>query len=370
MEKLKARKLRQLKAKKDGWEKALQLISRKYKPNQKVEDIQRLLKDCGSGTVNFTDRPVDAETADGLNAISKKFLIECKVQEKTTRQYYILAKEKCEQFSKEYNEFEVNYKKNQRKRVIANSAITSVILILLCAFVYYGGPKYLRAENYMRKGNYEAALEWYSRCGDFWNTSSKEFEAKYQIAEAYLQNEDYEAALKGFTKCGDYKDTKDKIEEVKRKTIEIFLQPLGFEVNSPAGIYTLGNAIPCGLVQYPISYDTILSANNGALVDDTENTLTCEDYFLYDCSCEIKYYFDSNKLLSKIEVVGPYMHDKKDSMDEEIRKIVNKMQDELNVRPYIHQANTCSYKFIKDGVVYVMDSEEDNSRFRLTITTQ
>ena len=370
MEKLKARKLRRLKAQKDGWEKAFQLISEKYKPSQKVEDIQRLLKDCGSGTVNFTDRPVDAATEDELNAISKKFSIECNAQGRTTRQYYILAKEKCEQFSKEYNEFEVNYKKNQRKRLIVDLAIASVIMILSCAFVYYGGPKYLRAENYMRERNYKAALECYSQCGDFWNTSSKEAEAKYQIAEAYLQNEDYEAALKWFTKCGDYKDTKDKIEEVKRKTIEIFLQPLGFEVNSPAEIYTLGNAIPCELVKYPISYDTILNANSGALVDDTENTLTCEDYFLYDYSCEIKYYFDSNKLLSKIEVVGPYMHDKKDSMDEEIRKIVNKMQDELNVRPYIHQANTCSYKFIKDGVVYVMDSEEDNSRFRLTITAQ
>ena len=370
MEKFKTRKLRRLKAQKDGWEKAFQLISEKYRPSQKVEDIQRLLKDCGSGTVNFTNRPIDAATAEELNAISKEFSIECKAQEKTTRQYYALAKENFEKFSKEYNEFEANYKKNQRKRLIVDSTIASVILILSFAFVYYGGPKYLRAESYMRKGNYEAALEWYSRCGDFWNTSNKESEAKYQIAEAYLQNEDYEAALKGFTKCGDYKDTEDKVEEVKRKTIEIFLQPLGFEVNSPAGIYTLGNAIPCGLVQYPISYDAILSANNGALVDDTENTLTCEDYFLYDCSCEIKYYFDSNKLLSKIEVVGPYVYDKKDSMDEKIRKIVNKMQNELNVRPYIHQANTSSYKFIKDGVEYVMDSEDDNNRFCLTITAQ
>lgn len=90
MEKLKARKLRRLKTQKDGWAKALQLISQKYKPSQKVEDIQRLLKDCGNGTANFTDRPIDAATEDELNAISEKFLIECKAQEKTTRQYYVL----------------------------------------------------------------------------------------------------------------------------------------------------------------------------------------------------------------------------------------------------------------------------------------
>ena len=101
MEKLKARKLRRLKAQKDGWEKAFRLISEKYRPSQKVEDIQRLLKDCGSGTVNFTNRPIDAATAEELNAISKEFSIECKAQEKTTRQYYTLAKEQFEQVSKD-----------------------------------------------------------------------------------------------------------------------------------------------------------------------------------------------------------------------------------------------------------------------------
>ena len=105
MEKLKARKLRRLKTQKDGWEKAFQLISEKYRPSQKVEDIQRLLKDCDNGTVNFTDRPIDAATEDELNAISKKFSIECKAQGRTTRQYYTLAKEQLEHVSKEYDEF-------------------------------------------------------------------------------------------------------------------------------------------------------------------------------------------------------------------------------------------------------------------------
>ena len=83
MEKLKARKLRRLKAQKDGWEKAFRLISEKYRPSQKVEDIQRLLKDCGSGTVNFTNRPIDAATAEELNAISKTSL-DKGTQRKTT----------------------------------------------------------------------------------------------------------------------------------------------------------------------------------------------------------------------------------------------------------------------------------------------
>ena len=370
MEKLKARKLRRLKAQKDGWEKAFQLISEKYKPSQKVEDIQRLLKDCGCVTASFTDRPIDAATADKLSAISKKCSIECKVQGKTTRRYYALAEEQLKRVSKEYDEFEINYKRRQKIRREKFLLVVGVTTVLLCGFISLGGAEWLLAEKYMHEGNYEAALEKYSQCGQLWNTSNKELEAKYQTAEAYLQNGDYEVALKWFTKCGNYKDTEDEVEEVKRKITEALLQPLGLKVNSPAEIYTLGNAIPCGLVKYPISYDTILSVNSGALVDETESALTCEDYFLYDCSCEIKYFFDSNKLLSKMEVVGPYMHDKEDFMDEAIRKIANKMQDELNVRPYIHQANTCSYKFIKDGVVYVMDSEEDNSRFRLTITAK
>lgn len=35
MEKLKARKLRRLKIQKDGWEKAFQLISEKFRPSQR-----------------------------------------------------------------------------------------------------------------------------------------------------------------------------------------------------------------------------------------------------------------------------------------------------------------------------------------------
>lgn len=217
MEKLKARKLRRLKAQKDGWEKAFQLISEKYRPSQKVEDIQRLLKDCGSGTVNFTNRPIDAATAEELNAISKEFSIECKAQEKTTRQYYTLAKEQFEQVSKEYDEFEINYKKRQKNRLKVALSVAGTIIMLFCGFIYIGGLKYLQAEKYMREENYETALEWYSKCGDFWNTSNKEAEAKYQIAEAYLRNENDEEALKWYIKCNDYKDAKDKAEKIRSK---------------------------------------------------------------------------------------------------------------------------------------------------------
>ena len=135
MEKLKARKLRRLKTQKDGWEKAFQLISEKYRPSQTVEDIQRLLKDCGDGTVNFTDRPIDAATTDELNTISKKFSIECKVQGRTTRQYYALAKEKFEQFSKECDEFEINYKRRQKIRRESILLFVGVTAVLLCGFI-------------------------------------------------------------------------------------------------------------------------------------------------------------------------------------------------------------------------------------------
>lgn len=167
MEKLKAIKLRRLKTQKDGWGKAFQLISRKYRPSQKVEDIQRLLNDCGSGTANFTDRPIDATTEDELNSISKKCLIECKVQGRTIRQYYTLAKEQLEHVSKEYDEFEINYKKRQRKRLKTTLSGAGAIAMLFCGFIYIGGLKYLQAEKYMREENYETALEWYSKCGDF-----------------------------------------------------------------------------------------------------------------------------------------------------------------------------------------------------------
>ena len=146
MEKLKARKLRRLKVQKEGWKKALQIISQKFKPNQTVEDIQRLLKDCGNGTVNFTDRPIDAATTDELNTINKKCSIECKAQGRTTRQYYALAKEQLEQVSKEYDEFEINYKKRQKKRREISLLVAGVIVVLTCSFIYLDGPKYLQAE--------------------------------------------------------------------------------------------------------------------------------------------------------------------------------------------------------------------------------
>ena len=282
MEKLKARKLRRLKAQKDGWEKAFRLISEKYRPSQKVEDIQRLLKDCGSGTVNFTNRPIDAATAEELNAISKEFSIECKAQEKTTRQYYTLAKEQFEQVSKEYDEFEINYKKRQKNRLKVALSVAGTIIMLFCGFIYIGGLKYLQAEKYMREENYEAALEWYSKCGDFWNTSNKEAEAKYQIAEAYLRNENDEEALKWYIKCNDYKDAKDKAEKIRSKIGGLVLQLLGLEENSLEDIYTLGNEIPCGLVKYSISYDDFLNANGDNLVDKKDDALTYGTTFYTD----------------------------------------------------------------------------------------
>lgn len=386
MEKLKARKLRRLKTQKDGWEKAFQLISRKYKPSQKVEDIQRLLKDCGNGTANFTDRPIDAATEDELNAISKKFSIECKVQERTTRQYYALAKEKFEQFSKECDEFEINYKRRQkicRERILLVVGVTTV---LLCGFISLGGAEWLLAEKYIHEGNYEAALEKYSQCGQFWNTSSKELEAKYQIAEAYLQNGDYEVALKWFTKCGNYKDTEDEVEEVKRKITEVLLQPLGLKVNSPVEIYTLGNAIPCGLTEYHISYNDILNANSDNLVGKAEDSLTCGVYSLYGYPCEIKYWFDANKLLRKIEVISPYGQDKRQFRLSDMKKITDKIQNELKVVPDMYENPDVNYDcdiymFVfttNNGLQYEFVSNEIgplkedscqgiSNRFRLTI---
>lgn len=229
MEKLKAKKLKRLKVQKEGWKKALQIISQKFKPNQTVEDIQRLLKDCGNGTVNFTDRPVDAETADKLNAISKKCSIECKVQGRTTRQYYALAKEKFEQFSKECDEFEINYKRRQkiRRRVIL--LVAGVTTVLLCGFTYLDGPKYLQAEKCMDEGKYEEALGLYSQCKNNVDAKLKEKKAKYQIAEAYMQNNNYETALEWYSQCEDYLDAKEKSTEAKYQIAEAYMQDKNYE---------------------------------------------------------------------------------------------------------------------------------------------
>ena len=409
MEKLKARKLRRLKIQKDGWEKAFQLISEKFRPSQKVEDIQRLLKDCGNETANFTDRPIDTATIEELDGISKKFSIECKAKNETTRQYYVLAKENFEKFSKEYNEFEVNYKKNQRKRLIVDSAIASVILILLCAFIYYGGPKYLRAENYMRKGNYEAALEWYSQCGDFWNTSDKESEAKYQIAEKYMREENYREALewysecedyldtkererearyqiaegymqdgndveamKWYTKCNNYKDAKDKAEKTKSKIEKLLLQSLGFTIDSRESVFALGNVIPCGLVKASISYDEFLNAN-GNYIDKTNDTLTYGNYVLYGFDCEIKYYFDAYKFLREIRVYSPYIEGEVEFAGTDIEKIGQEIKSKLNVEPKISGYHGTRYTFEKDGIIYKLatyaspNNEESNIQIRLII---
>lgn len=221
--------MKRLKVQKEGWKKALQIISQKFKPNQTVEDIQRLLKDCGNGTVNFTDRPVDAETADKLNAISKKCSIECKVQGRTTRQYYALAKEKFEQFSKECDEFEINYKRRQkiRRRVIL--LVAGVTTVLLCGFTYLDGPKYLQAEKCMDEGKYEEALGLYSQCKNNVDAKLKEKKAKYQIAEAYMQNNNYETALEWYSQCEDYLDAKEKSTEAKYQIAEAYMQDKNYE---------------------------------------------------------------------------------------------------------------------------------------------
>ncbi len=229
MEKFKAKQLARLKGQKDGWKKAFQLISQKYKPSLKVEDIQRLLKDCGSGTVNFIDRPVDAETADKLNAISKKCSIECKVQGRTTRQYYTLAKEQLEHVSKEYDEFEINYKKRQKKRRGISLLVAGVIVVLTCSFIYLDGPKYLQAEKYMNEGKYEEALNLYSQCKNNVDAKQKTEEAKYQIAEVYMHEENYEAALEWYSKCEDYLDAKEKGAEAEYQIAEAYMRDRNYE---------------------------------------------------------------------------------------------------------------------------------------------
>ena len=346
MEKLKAIKLRRLKTQKDGWGKAFQLISRKYRPSQKVEDIQRLLNDCGSGTANFTDRPIDAATEDGLNAISKKFSIECKAQGKTTKQYYGLAEEQLKWVSKEYDEFEINYKKRQKKCLRVAYTLAGIIVCLFCVFVYLRGPQYLKAEKLLREENYNEALKWYSQCDGYF-------------------------------------DAREKIEIVKRKKKELLLQSLGLEANLLEDIFTLGNEIPCGLVKYPISYTALLNANKDNLIGKTVDTLTYGSYSLYGYSCEIQYYFDENNLLSKIEVFSPYGQDERLFWYSDLTKIRDEIKEKIHVSPEMHGYGCDVYRFeyatIREKLQYELVStvigplEEDSyqgikNRFRLTIT--
>lgn len=382
MEKFKAKQLRRLKTQKEGWKKALQIISQKFKPNQTVEDIQRLLKDCGDGTVNFTDRPIDAATTDELNTINKKCSIECKVQGRTTRQYYALAKEKFEQFSKECDEFEINYKRRQKIRRERILLFVGVTAVLLCGFISLGGAKWLLAEKYIHEGNYEAALNLDSQYENYFGSK----EVKYEIAEAYLQNAEYGKAKELFAKCGYFKDAKNKVQEAERKRKEVILQSLGLEAISLEDIYTLGNVIPCGLVKYTVSYDNLLNADSDNLVDKTEDSLTYGNYFLYGYLCNIKYYFDANKLLSKIEVISPYGQDKRRFGYSDMTEITDEIQDKLNVEPNIYVNPNANYdcdvfrfEFVtNEGLRYEFVSndigplEEDScqgisKRFRLTI---
>jgi tetratricopeptide (TPR) repeat protein len=413
MEKLKAKKLRRLKAQKEGWEKAFQLISRKYKPSQKVEDIQRLLKDCDNGTVNFTDRPIDAATTDELNAISKKFSIECKVQERTTRQYYTLAKEQLEHVSKEYDEFEIKCKKRQkiRRRIIL--LVAGVTTVLFCGFIYLDGPKYLQAEKcmdegryeealnlysqcennvdaklkekmakyqiaeaYMQDKNYETALEWYSQCEDYLDAKEKSTEAEYQIAEAYMQGKNYEVAFEWYKKCGDYKEAANEAKKARGKILAAKcaeFQLVQSEVESPEEIYTLGNEIPCGLLKYSISYEDVLNTKDDYLVKN-EYSVVYGNYTLYGYNCEIKYYFNMRMLLREIEVYSPYTEGKTVFTDADIKRIGQEIEEALGVTPKIGNYFGTQYTFEKDGIVYSMDTYASQhnvgkgNQFRLTIT--
>lgn len=204
--------------------------------------------------------------------------------------------------------------------------------------------------------------------------------------QTYLQNAEYGKAQELFAKCGYFKDAKNKVQEVERKRKEVILQSLGLEANSLEDIYTLGNVIPCGLVKYTVSYDNLLNADSDNLVDKTEDSLTYGNYFLYGYLCNIKYYFDANKLLSKIEVISPYGQDKRRFGYTDMTEITDEIQDKLNMEPDLYvnpNANyDCDvYRFefaTNEGIRYEFVSndigplEEDScqgisKRFRLTI---
>ena len=100
----------------------------------------------------------------------------------------------------------------------------------------------------------------------------------------------------------------------------------------------------------------------------------------------LEYYFDANKLLSKIEVISPYGQDKRRFGYSDMTEITDEIQDKLNVEPNIYVNPNANYdcdvfrfEFVtNEGLRYEFVSndigplEEDScqgisKRFRLTI---
>ena len=218
--------------------------------------------------------------------------------------------------------------------------------------------EYQIAEAYMRDRNYEAALERYSQCENYLDVKEKEAEARYQIAEAYMQDEKYSDAVEWYTQCGDYRDAENKAERAKRKIKEETLQSLGLDVNanfpefdlvselvnngicSYSDIYTLGNIVPCGLVKYHISYKEFANLKDFSKRYDRVNrashwTLTDSGHSLYGYDCKIEYSFDDNDFLEKISVVGLYELGVISFTNSDIERVGSEIEQELGVSPEI-----------------------------------
>lgn len=362
----KTKKQKRLMDQRKGWELAFQLISNKYKPSKDVEAIACLLNACSDGATNLVDITIDDSTVEELNAIGKEYLIECDAHGKTAKQYYNLAKAKCEQYSKEYSEFVTQYNKLRKRFNVLALLMVCIMTTLVSSFFYNGGLKYLQAEKCMREGNYKAALEWYSQCKSFFGVSNKQNSAMYQMAETYVLDKKYRDALELYNMCGDYKDAKDRVKEVERTVKEDFLQSLGIGMDSFDEIYTLGNDIPCGLIKFSISYDDFLNANKDKLVHVTKNSLTYDDYSLYGYPCYIKYSFGHDKILNKIEVISPYGQEEKMFRYSDMKEISDDIQRNLNVEPDIYmnpnsRYNCDIFKFIfatNDGLDYELVSND------------
>lgn len=128
-----------------------------------------------------------------------------------------LAKARAEE--KERLEEETRQKKEasrEKARKVAPYLVACISIVAVIAFasiVVIPTMKRSEANDFIRSGDYRAAIEAFEAMGDkegVQRAKSAQVESKYQDALSLLESEDYEAALAAFEELEDYKDSPEK----------------------------------------------------------------------------------------------------------------------------------------------------------------
>ena len=320
-----------------GWKAVINIISDKYRPSETVYAVLALLTECGGSDTDFFDKKVDSETEDELKSVGEKYSIDCQVQSKTIRQYYDFIIARMNQTTRECEALE-NSTSIYSEEFTIPALATFVVLVGVFVFV--------QCVPAIGKSNTDS------------DKIQTESQNSYDSSESETVSED---SASKYPSTSDSSESKSSVwlastsrNDVDYKNLPEY-QVLESKVDSYSDIYTLGNAIPCGLVNYNVSYGELVALRD--YTKETDNILVYGDYSLYGYNhCRIWYLFDDNNILDEIDVFSPYIEGKVTFTRDDIEQIGHEIEGKLGVSPRIGHFEGTQYTFTKDGVQYHMDT--------------